>query len=79
MVDEIFEDKYRVSVRIGFYEFHCEFAYEKPALDCFESIANTPDVEIVGDAATVGSDASVADVTIRRFPMRLDIGNPHRR
>lgn len=69
---------YRVSVRIGFYEFHHDFEYEQPALDCFQSIASTPDVEIVGDAATVPSDASVADITIRRNASRLDIGNPRR-
>lgn len=74
----MFRYKYRVSIRIGFNEFHQDFDNEKLALECFESVAHTPDIEIEGDVATVPSDVKVEDVTIRRYPVAADIGNPNR-
>jgi len=71
--------QYRVTIRVGFYTFHNDFEYEQPALDCFQAISSQPDVEIEGDGGTVAAHANVDDVSIRRYPVRIDVGNPNRR
>ncbi len=70
---------YRVTVRIGFNEFHKDFEYEQPALDCFDSIAVSNDTEVEGAMFTLSSDAKVDDVTIRRYAVETRLGDPTRR
>ena len=73
------KSKYRITVRVGDNEFYKDFEYEKPALDCFDSIASRQDGEVEGDTLTQPSEVKVESVTIRRYEVPVRIGDPNRR